>query len=87
MSGHIELARAKKVALIVALVPAGANQAENDALATCLQNFDDSQRARWAEAAGCSRPPSDITWHLSVKAVRARLHRADNTLARGGRAS
>jgi hypothetical protein len=80
----MELARAKKVALIVALVPRGATQAENDALATCLQNFDDEQRGRWADVAGCASKPSDITWHLAVKAVRGRLLGADQTLARAG---
>ncbi len=80
----MELARAKKVALIVALVPAGARQAENDALANTLQSFDDEQRARWASAAGCKSPPSDLTWHLAVKAVRARLVGADHFLARSG---
>jgi hypothetical protein len=79
----IELARAKKVALIVALVPAGASQKENDALATTLQNFDDDARGRWALVAGCSSRPSDITWHLAVKSVRSRLVGADRAVSRG----
>lgn len=67
-------ARARKVAQIVELVPSAARRVENEALATCLQNFDDEQRRRFSEAAtGSPRRPSYLTWFLVVQGVRERL--------------
>jgi hypothetical protein len=60
------------VRAIVALVPAGASQRENEALAETLVSFTAADRARFAAGAGCKRPPSDTTWALVVDAVRAR---------------
>jgi hypothetical protein len=75
-------ARARKVRALVALVPEASRRAENEALAKTLQNFDDSQRRRWSEAAtGSTRAPSDLTWFLFVQAVRERLTGED--VARG----
>lgn len=67
-------ARARKVQQIVELVPCASRRVENEALAKCLQDFTDEQRARWTYAAtGSTRAPSHLTWYLAVQAVRARL--------------
>lgn len=64
-------ARARKVAAIVALCPAGSTPREREAVAETLETFSAADRARFAAAAGV-RAPSTETWAQVVEAVRAR---------------
>lgn len=70
MSPFEAIARAQKVARIVAIVPRSASKAEAAAVADKLAAFMPAQRARWAAAAGVTRAPSDLTWAWAVAAVR-----------------
>ncbi len=65
------LARALKVCRIVALVPAGATRAENEALATVLASWEQEARDRFALVAG-ARSPSPESWSMVVEVVRGR---------------
>lgn len=71
MNGYELHARSLKVARILALVPAGANAHQNEALADCLRSFSAADRQRFAAAAGASKP-SDATWSALVAAVLVR---------------
>ena len=66
----IREARAKKVAILLALVPPSANDAEANALARVLASWDQSRRDTFAAAAGCNSP-SESTWALLCAKVRA----------------
>lgn len=63
-------ARAAKVLKIVALVPPPATPDERERLARVLERWEQTDRDRFAAAAG-ARSPSEETWRLVVAAVRA----------------
>lgn len=65
-------ARAAKVRVIVALVPAAASSAEANALANELQGWHQVRRDTFADEAG-ARSPSETTWACVVHAVRNEL--------------
>lgn len=81
------VARARKVAAILALVPVGTTREQIDASAECLMRFDADARRRFSRAAAGFAPgigqdaPSEATWAEVVAAVRGRLP-ADEVLAR-----
>lgn len=64
------VARARKVARLVAAVPAPETRSQAERLALTLAAFTPRQRVLWATSAGC-RPPSELTWAWMVSAVRA----------------
>ena len=66
----IREARAKKVAILLALVPAAASDVEANALARELASWDQARRDTFAAAAGCNSP-SESTWALLCTKVRA----------------
>lgn len=78
MNAFEELARARKVARIVAALPFSADTACNlDALAY-LESATPEQRADFARKhAGLKNPPSERTWRLVCEAYRARIQPAN----------
>lgn len=81
MSPFESLARVRKTAKIVALVPRRFTSSRNNAARTAarMERFTTEQRDRWAVAAG-AHPASDETWAMVVAAVRVRyprVHRHD----------
>lgn len=71
MNSHEYIARARKVARLVAAVPAPETRSQAERLAMTLAGFTDRQRAMWAQAAGV-RAPSELTWAWVCSAVRER---------------
>jgi hypothetical protein len=69
MNAFEMVARAKKVAKLVAAVPAPETRSQAERLAMTLAGFTERQRAMWAQAAGV-RAPSNLTWAWVVSAVR-----------------
>jgi hypothetical protein len=64
-------ARARKVAALLAIIPAGSTPREREAVADTLAGFSPADRARFAAHAGVNAP-SPETWSMLVDAVRAR---------------
>lgn len=67
-----DTARAKKVIAILGVLPPTRSQAQNDLLATFLEQLPTAQRDVYGLLAGCKTAPSDTTWGMVVAAVRAR---------------
>jgi len=80
MSPFELVARARKVARLVAAVPAPETRSQAERLAMTLAAFTSAQRALWAASAGC-RPPSDLTWTLVVTTVREQALSPDDRRA------
>lgn len=79
MNAFEMVARAKKVARLVAAVPAPETRSQAERLAMTLAAFTERQRTVWAASAGC-RPPSELTWAWMVDVVRTgkTVSQADN---------
>lgn len=71
MTGFEVIARQRKVAALLALVPASRTEREHEAVADTLAGFSPADRVRFAAHAGV-RAPSEETWRQLVEAVRAR---------------
>lgn len=87
------MARARKVALLFALVPRAATSADASAMADLLASWSQEDRDRFAEVAG-AKSPGPVSWTLLVETVRLQPLVGEPqgrgavllTLLRGGRA-
>lgn len=68
----VELARAKKVARILNVIPVSATRRAIAGTADWLAALPQADRDEIAAAAG-ARPPSEETWRLVVEGARARI--------------
>jgi hypothetical protein len=71
MSSFEQAARARKVSLLLDLVPTASRRVENACYATELASWTQERRDRFAAAAGATSP-SDTTWAMLCAAVLGR---------------
>jgi hypothetical protein len=73
VNGFERTGRAKKAAIIFALVPAAASNMEAFAMAGVMEGWTQAERNRFSQAAGVARPPSEETWALLCGKVRSQI--------------